>query len=217
MCAIEIIKSVLGSTTLVVNRCDNTSALRQATLHPEAVKSRWKQVDLISRLPDVYKSTDSDMSMVHVYGYYNNRIPASTLTPLPSLNVRLDAIEENTMAVFIISSATIHTMVIGLSDPQGMPSLSIHGSTVHSNITQYIVYEISKRGLLQHWYYPNLTRTEDWDKIDITLFKQTRETTTVHMAHFITKFLSNTLPTMTILQQQGHASTNLCPSCGVIL
>ena len=37
------------------------------------------------------------------------------------------------------------------------------------------------------------------------------------MAHFIMKCMSNTLPTMTILQQQGHATTNLCPCCDVTL
>ena len=37
MCAIKIMKSILGSTTLVVNRCYNISALRQAKIHPEAV------------------------------------------------------------------------------------------------------------------------------------------------------------------------------------
>ena len=37
MCAIEIMDCIAGSTTLVVNCCDNISALRQAIIHPEAV------------------------------------------------------------------------------------------------------------------------------------------------------------------------------------
>ena len=36
------------------------------------------------------------------------------------------------------------------------------------------------------------------------------------MSQFITKWISNTLYTMDILQQQGHASTNLCPWCGTV-
>ena len=35
------------------------------------------------------------------------------------------------------------------------------------------------------------------------------------MSHFIKKCMSNTLPTMPILQRQGNATTNLCPCCGV--
>ena len=54
ICGIEIIESIVGSTTLVVNICDNLSALRQETIHPEAVKSILKQVDLISCLYGVY-------------------------------------------------------------------------------------------------------------------------------------------------------------------
>ena len=40
MSTIEIIESILGGTTLGVNSCDNISAHRQATVHPEVVKSR---------------------------------------------------------------------------------------------------------------------------------------------------------------------------------
>ena len=91
-------------------------------------------------------------------------------------------------------------MAIGLSDPYGMPSISIHGAPIHSNTAQSIVYEISKRRILQHWDNWKLTHTVDWDGIELPLFKLARETTTMHMAHFIMKFMSNTLPTMKILQ-----------------
>ena len=91
------------------------------------------------------------MSMVHVHGHQNSRRPASTLTTLASLNVRLDALEEQSMAAFLIPSAKINTIAIGLSDPHGMPSILIHGSPIHSNISQSIAYEIYKRRLLQHW------------------------------------------------------------------
>ena len=38
MCAIAIIDSILGSTTLVVNSWENISALIQVSIHPESVK-----------------------------------------------------------------------------------------------------------------------------------------------------------------------------------
>ena len=55
----------------------------------------------------------------------------------------------------------------------------------------------------------------DWYGISLTSFKRARDTTTVHMAHFITKYMSNTLSTMTILKLQVHVTTNLCPCCGL--
>ena len=39
ICKIQIMKSILDSTRLVVNSCDNINALIQALIHPEAVKS----------------------------------------------------------------------------------------------------------------------------------------------------------------------------------
>ena len=62
MCAIKIMESIWGSTTFVVNIYDNIGALRLATIRPEAVKSRWKQVHLMSRLSGVYQSMESGMS-----------------------------------------------------------------------------------------------------------------------------------------------------------
>ena len=99
MCVIRIMVSILGSTTLLFNSCNNISALRRATIHPEAVKYRWKQVDLISRLYYVYQSMDSGMSLVHIYGHQNSGRLASTLTSLASLNVRLDAPAEHRLNV----------------------------------------------------------------------------------------------------------------------
>ena len=113
----------------------------------------------------------------------------------------MDALSEHIMVEFLLSSAKRNTMTIGLSDPHGMTSVLIHGSPIQSNIAQSIAYEISKRRLLQHLDDWNLTHMSDWDEIDLILFKKLRETTTAHMVHFITKLMSNTLPTMTILQQ----------------
>ena len=64
MCAIEIMESILGSTTLVITSWNIIMALSKAKIHPEAVKSIWKQVHLISRLYDVYQSMEFCMSLV---------------------------------------------------------------------------------------------------------------------------------------------------------
>ena len=102
MCTIKTMEAILGSTTLVVNSCNNINVLRQATIHPEEVKPRWKKVDLISRLSDVYQSIDSGMSLVHVYGHQNSGKLASTLTPLSYLNAILEKLAAHIMASFML-------------------------------------------------------------------------------------------------------------------
>ena len=155
--------------------------------------------------------------MVHVYGHQKSGWLALNLTSIDYINLILDALAEHIMTAFLLSSSTRNTIAIGLLDLHGIPSVSIQGDPVHSNIAQYITYEIYKRWILQHYHNQNLTHMEDWDKIDVTSVKQARETTTVHMTHFITKYMSNTLATMTILQQRGHATTNHWPLYGVTL
>ena len=61
-----------------------------------------------------------------------------------------------------------------------------------------------------------LTHMIDWEEIDLIPFERSHNRTTIHMSHFIKKIMINTLFTMKILQQQGHASTNLFPKCGTV-
>ena len=140
MCAIEIMECILGSPTLVVNIFDNMSALRRATIHQEVVKSLWKQADLISQKSGAYHSIDSGMLLVHIYVHHNSVNPTSTLTPLALLNVRLDPLSEHVMAEFLLSLATRNIIAVGFSDPCELPSTSIHGVPIHSNIAQSITY-----------------------------------------------------------------------------
>ena len=126
------------------------------------------------------------MSLVQFHGHHNRGRPASTLTSLKYLNVRLDAQSEHIIAAFLLSSATRNTIAIGLLDPYVMPSVSIQRAPVQSNITKSIVNEIHKHRIPQHWDYRNLSHTVDWDESDRKLFKQARERTTTHMEHLLT-------------------------------
>ena len=134
MCVIKIMESILGSTVLVVNSCENISVLRQSLIRPEAVTPRSKQADPFSRMYDIYRSIDSGMSLVHVYRHQNIGNPASTLMPLAYLNVRLDAQVEHIMVSFLILTETRNTIAVGFSDPFGLNIVSIHGVPVHSNL-----------------------------------------------------------------------------------
>ena len=151
MRAIEIMEPILGSTTIMVNSCDNIIPLRRASIHPEAVTSWWKKTDLIYGLSDVYHSIESVLLLINFYRHQNSGNPESTLTPILSLNVWLEAVPENIMASFQLSPETRNTISVGLSYPYGLPSVSICRVPVHSNLAQSIEYEISKCRLLQYW------------------------------------------------------------------
>ena len=98
MCVIQIVDSIMRSTPLVVDSCDNVRALKRYSIHTESVTLRWKQADIISCMSDVHHSIDSAMSLVHVYGHHNSQLSASILMPLASLNVRLGALAQYIMA-----------------------------------------------------------------------------------------------------------------------
>ena len=86
----------------------------------------------------------------------------------------------------------------------------------HYNLAHSIVWKISKRQPLQYWADRNPNNMADSEWMDLTSFKWAHDKTTFHMEHFIKKCMSNNLSTMAILQQQGHAATNLCHGCGLV-
>ena len=157
------------------------------------------------------------MLLVHVYLHHNSSNLDSTLTTVASLNLRLDALAEFIIASFLSSLVPRTIISVGFSDHYELPSLSICKVPFHSNIALAIVYKIYKHRLLQYWDDHKLTQMADWEEIDLTPFEQGRKSNTVHMSHFITKCMSKTLSTLTILQQQGHTYANLFPCCGVSL
>ena len=105
MCLIQIVESIMGITSLLVDICDNISSLGWASINPESVTLRWKQSYIISRLSNIYHSIDSGMLMVHVFGHQNSQILDSNLISIAYLNVQLDALSEYIMASFLRSPA----------------------------------------------------------------------------------------------------------------
>ena len=83
------------------------------------------------------------------------------------------------MAQFLRLPAPRTPLWVGFSDPHGLPSLSSFVVPVHSNLSQSIVYEISKHQILQYWLDIKLTHTAYWEEINLSQFEQTRDWTTV--------------------------------------
>ena len=77
--------------------------------------------------------------LVHVYVHHNIVKPDSNLTLAASLDVLLDALAKFIMVLFLNLPALRTTIAVGLSDPYGLPSVSICGVPVHSNIAQAIL------------------------------------------------------------------------------
>ena len=101
--------------------------------------------------------------MVQIYEHQNSGKLVPTLTPLESLNIRLDALTEHIMDSFLLLPETRNTIAVGFSDTYGLPSVSISGVPVHSILAQSIAYKISKRRILQYWDDRNLNYMANWE------------------------------------------------------
>ena len=112
------------------------------------------------------------MFSVHVYGHQNSDNPATTLTPLASINIRLNTLEEFMMVSFLSSLAPRIKIEVGLLYPFRILNASILGVPIHSNLSHTIVYKISKLQVLQYWTDQKLTHMTHWEEIDLTTFEQ---------------------------------------------
>ena len=110
---------------------------------------------------DMYHSIDSVISLVHVYGHHNSGSSASNLTPLLSLNFRLNELAEYIVASLLRLMAPITPLWVGFSDPYGLPIVYICRVPFIYNTTQSIVYETYKHYILQYWVEQKLTKMEN--------------------------------------------------------
>ena len=116
--------------------------------------------------------------------------------------------------MFLQSSITRQKISKGFNDNHGLPGITVHDKTIHSNIFQSIIYEIANTLLLKYWTEKGLTHQATWEYIDLKCFKRARDKPPTHMINFINKCLNYTLPVMKILHCCQHATSDLCPCYG---
>ena len=198
-----------GTLPSIIIACDGKSVLSKVNIGRENLQCKLKHIDLISIINNIWESSSFSIVKTHVYGHRDTA--AQPLTPLETLNCRMDLLAKRIAIQYIHHNQ--HPPPI-LPTILGFRTIAIHGTPITSKIQQPLYYNIQHAKLLQ-WICQkssppiNLISTN----IHWPSFSLARKQTTFPIQIFITKWISSSLPTGSNLVKRKHRQFSNCPIC----
>jgi hypothetical protein len=158
--------------------------------------------DLISIIKDTWTRMESTPVKAYVKGHQegHNR----PLTRLEQMNVLMDGLAKQT-ALLRPPRKTIPNL-----SNLGIPQVYIQDKMVVEPLQKSLYYDITKERL---WQYIDRKLNIQHTQVVWTAFKRARLASDMVTNTFISKWLSNTLPTGKVLQLRQHSISNRCPRC----
>ena len=188
--------------------CDGISALAKTGLEPDTVRAKFKHGDLVSILSSLWDSINFTISRRHVYGHQDDS--NRNLTLEERLNCFMDA-----KAKFIARSraALPHAPTFHRSS-LGFGTISINGDRIFSNIQGSIYTHVTHLAYVQRLSTTLEIPTEVLqDSIDWNSFGRARKRCPRSLQSFITKWISNTAATGTVMVARNYRHSAQCPLC----
>jgi exonuclease III len=185
--------------------CDGDAALTSLTQAREDITANSAHSDLQSMMVDLWDTMDIRPYPVHIKGHQDST--GKKITRLEYLNILMDKLATLTASSNTNTGAPLYLPQIGLS------RVLINNRLISGNLTKSLYHSITTARLLQYLQHSVLGATMDMHCIDFQAFGKARSQAPQYLNTFISKWLSNTLPTGIILQQRKHRIFNRCPRC----
>lgn len=189
----------------IIIGCDGETALRTLLKTRAEITANSPHSDLQSILVDVWANMDSHPYPVHIKGHQD--ATGILITRLEYLNIMMDKLATSTASAFDTTGETLHLPHTGL------PRVSINNRPLSRNVMKSLYNSITSERLLQYLQHKVLGETVDISCIDFKAFGTARSQAPQYLNTFISKWLSNTLPTGLVLQKRKHRIFNRCPRC----
>jgi hypothetical protein len=189
----------------VIIGCDGKAALKALTVHREDISANSPNADLLCLLVDIWATVDMRPYPVHVKGHQDGILTA--LTWLEKMNVLMDKLAQMTAAITPREHKHLYIPFMGIR------------SVVHNNqhiagrLYQVLYNNITTSHIRQYYESNLLTSNITMEDVAIRSFQHARLHSTTGLNKFVSKWLSNTLPTGVILQRRQHRIFNRCPRC----
>lgn len=186
----------------VIIGCDGDAALDTLTLPIEKINTNLKHWDLISCIHDIWRSTNMKPLVARVKGHQDEE--GRSLSRLEQMNITMDRLAKNTARLLPPRQQTWQVQDLGI------PPVYINGTQIVDPLHKSLYKTLTTRDLMGY-----LERTVGINPADIhwPAFEKARHTTTTVTNTFISKWLSNTVPTGKILQRRQHSISSRCPRC----
>jgi hypothetical protein len=200
--------TTIENTPEIIISCDGISALKKTAIPPDCIRPKAPHIDLISILSSLWQSLPFQPIRKHVYGHQD--ATDRTLTVAESLNCRMDEKAKHIARRTISSQrqCTFHHSQLGLG------TILIDNQRITSNVQRNLYHHITHTAFLDRLHS---TTNVDNDTLSNTIhwksFGQARKSCTLSQATFITKLLSNSLPTGIVMVARKQRLHPYCPIC----
>jgi hypothetical protein len=185
--------------------CDGEAALRSLTLPHTHITANSSNADLLSRIHDVWHSLRTKPLPIHIRGHTDTT--GQPLTRLERLNIMMDRLATLTATTF---PARKHHRLL----PQiGLAYIKYEGKGITGTFSSTLYHKIAATALFQYLSTRLFDTPIAQQEICWKAIEYARNRTGIHMCVFITKWISNTLPTGVVMQRRKQRVFNGCPRC----
>ena len=188
--------------------CDGSSALNRTGIPIDSNRSRSTHTDLISILSKLWSKLPFVLVREWVKGHQDDL--QRPLTVIGLLNCWMDHKAKRIVRQYLASRRRLTFAPTSL----GTGTITIDGSLVHTHIQQSLYNHITHRSLVERL---SETLEVDMHVLDSTIswstFSKARKSSPLSLSVFVTKWISNTAATGTVMVARQHRVHNNCPIC----
>jgi hypothetical protein len=185
--------------------CDGLAALNTITLKTEDISAKLSNWDLISILHDIWISLTLKPVPVHIKGHQDMR--GRPLNRLEQMNILMDRLAKMTASTYppreknwTIAGVGIRRVMVNTEPVVDSVSKRLYNHITSQKLKLYVRERIVSN--------PTIIPTISW-----SAFQYARERAPTKLNIFMSKWISNTVATGTVLQRRRHRIFNRCPLC----
>ena len=188
--------------------CDGKSALRKVITGNHEIKCKYKDIDMISIMHDLWKESKFIPNTQHVYGHQD--VTGRELTMLETLNCKVDLKAKEIALNHISDSTNYHPP----STTLGLGSIYCNNSIVTSKIRQSLYNSVTTKSFIS-WLSSKNTFPVDLlqHSIHWPSFHKARKNAPLSRKIFITKWLSDYTASGEYMVRTKMRKDSSCPKC----
>jgi hypothetical protein len=202
----KILASCLPQPQHTIIGCDGQSALVTLQRRQEEINANTKSADLVSIITDIWTSLTMRPYPVHIQGHQDST--GRQLNRLEKMNILMDKLASLTAASSpnIGGPFTIPSV--------GIPGIQYNGMVIDGQLSRKLYRHLASDKLLEYYRTKIFYGREiSFDTVCLKAIEYARVRLPLAINLFISKWLSDTLPTGKVLQQRQHRIFNRCPRC----
>ena len=189
--------------------CDGLSALNQVGLDTATIKANTKNVDMISMINSLLKSSNFIINKEHVYGHQDDL--HRPLTQIEKLNCRMDTAAKSIALAYIrgeTAKPRFPPSQIGFS------TITCNNKLIPSKIQRSLYLHITHNAMIT-WLEKHTPLNTSNVNLHWESFATARKEASFSLTLFITKWISGDTATGRVMVQRKQRDSASCPRCNV--